>query len=409
VFLPGLCSRTVLRTLLDSGKIDLFSNEAMKNSIQAAWNLFGRRWFLREALKRASLLLLCGVYSYLLALETASAPQHSLDGGCNPQGGFSLAGLLSLWQSAPSAKALLVLDACVLVACVAEVAHGWPGSSGTAAAPSNLARVSKSSRSASAGSGGGGGGGVRPWCRAAKAGRRTRPSCAGAAQSCLSRLRRFCTDVGTDTDVVKLVTMLLCAATCVAHVLRYSKVSSVAAIAALSVWSTIEFTFRGLRSSGQLMHMLEHIAVEIGAFIVILFCVIAAYSHVFLLLFATVPSPEQAAACVGMQVGGARSTGGAQDGGGNQSELLPQSQERLHLLREQADVGVNGQSFSTFGSSFMTVFQMMLGEVGSISESQLAQDETLVQIVFVTFIFLCTVVLLNLLIAVVADKYVAVA
>jgi hypothetical protein len=57
----------------------------------------------------------------------------------------------------------------------------------------------------------------------------------------------------------------------------------------------------------------------------------------------------------------------------------------------------------------MTVFQMMLGEVGSISESQLAQDETLVQIVFFTFIFLCTVVLLNLLIAVVADKYVAVA
>jgi hypothetical protein len=155
--------------------------------------------------------------------------------------------------------------------------------------------------------------------------------------------------------------------------------------------------------------MLEHIAVEIGAFIVILFCVIAAYSHVFLLLFATVPSPEQAAVCVGMQVGGARPTGGAQGGGGNQSELLPQSQERLHLLREQADVGVNGQSFSTFGSSFMTVFQMMLGEVGSISESQLAQDETLVQIVFFTFIFLCTVVLLNLLIAVVADKYVAVA
>jgi WD40 repeat protein len=284
VFLPGMCSKVVLTAMLDSGKIDTFENCCMENSLQAAWNLYGRHWYFHEALKRVYLLAACCVYSYLLWIEHQVAP-----GGSQCESGAMAAETdwLVVWESSFSAKASLCMDCASLLACAWQLKRIFvPKERVPQAKPMTGSARRMSSMNVNHGMFSTGhfqsahgpcGWVARTWVRAGKEARRT--------------FHRVAAEQAT------LVTVLLVAATCASHLLRFRHVHSTAGVTVVFVWFKSAFVFRGVRSTGLLVRMLEHISAKILAFVIILLFVIFAFTHSFWLLFMNVMPPAQAIAC----------------------------------------------------------------------------------------------------------------
>ena len=359
VFLPGLCTLESLTVMAHSQQLNIFDNETMKAVLQAAWAFVGRPWYVRHSIGKVGMLLVTVGYSFLLSNEASdwadfddstnmttdpsyvgrlltdgqrrflAAKAAGKGGGSasiSTAAGFSdetfsttlpQQDLGALWDYSALSKLTMLMDGVIILFYFSVIGKLAVEALGGRSKLTKLRALAGNTR------------------------------CSGFFQ-----------------NIVNTIFPLLSLITSVMHLLRLKRAYSVASVASLFVWYRSLFVLRALPQTGPLVHMMEHIAIAMSSFLVVVVIVLAGFAHAFWLLFAFVPDPVD------------------DDGG-----------------------GLNRGSFSSFGNSFFTMVKMMLGDINTQEFAMAGYDEDLVKWIFTLNMIVVCVVLLNLLIAVVSDKY----
>jgi len=133
----------------------------------------------------------------------------------------------------------------------------------------------------------------------------------------------------------------------------------VSAVAVLFVWLKLIYYTRGHPATGPFFKMIMKILKDIRFFVVIMTIIVVAFSSAFVVLFEV-----------------------------NETEVSEETKS----------------SFSDFGTAVLTMFRMMLGDF-DVSIFQDSTNPVMLQVLFYVYILVVTIVLLNLLIALMSDTY----
>lgn len=173
-------------------------------------------------------------------------------------------------------------------------------------------------------------------------------SCGFSCRKVLSKL------IGVDRWILfSFLGSGLLVATPVLHLLRINEdVRKVAAVASVLLLINSLRYLRGFNSLGPLVRNVEHIITDIASFVTLLFLIVLGFSNAFNLMYA------------------------------------------------ESDVN----KYEHFGKSFMSTFAMMMGGF-ELAEFANASNETLMNILFLIYMLLVNIVLLNMLIAIMGETY----
>jgi hypothetical protein len=358
VFFPGLFSPESLTIMAKTREHSVFENETMENTLQAAWLYIGKPWYIRRSIAKFAMLGLTCLYTALLRAEAEqwmfyspaatavnAAANASLRVGGSSGGTSTVVGLGHQYETAlDSAFAKLPQESLLLL---------WESGSNAKA----LIAVDVLVLTICA----------VQLCR--------RAVCKVGSQP-LSAKRQMRRLLGTDHGLIVAVgAPLLWVLTCVAHLLRLRRTYVLAACASLCIWYRFLFVLRALNATGPLVSMIEHIASSLASFMLVLTMGCVACAQAFWLMFSLVPLPP--------------ADGWAGDG----DELAVRSEL---------------EPWSTIQMSLFTVFKLMLGESSTSAFDVAAYNEAvMMRWLFVLANIVVTIVLLNLVIAMVAEKYTA--
>jgi len=149
---------------------------------------------------------------------------------------------------------------------------------------------------------------------------------------------------------------LVCA---ILHFLRQSAIREVAAVTSVLLLLNVLNYVRGFSQLGPLVQNVVKICVDIVPFLVLLFLILAGFTNAFNIMFS-------------------------------------------ETSKHQTDF--ESQQFDTIFNTFMTTFGMMLGDF-NLGDFYSSADRNLMNVLFIIYILLVNIVLLNMLIAIMGDTY----